>query len=470
MTALITMASPTRLLWPPMFAGQGHRRAGRQYSRRTRLEARARHGHPQSGQALVLGMLLAGAVTLAFVRYFDAGMVVAEKARQDHALDTAAYSGALVQARALNMLAYINRAQVAHQVAMAHLVTLGSWAHFAGTEATRASMANPPAHVLGMHFGPEHAAAYLGAVKAAGLDLQAAEHGSLASAYAEHDRRSRSVLAAAAGRVAGSLPQHRDKAMREVLSASYPETERYTLRITQDAMPGFLATYAGNPRLRPFLHDVTGLYRFLDPREHIARSRYPVDARCPSLRHELRRRGVTVLDETGRWQSIDTQSYHALRSNRWVGCYFREYAMGWGWVPPREAMLVDAPHVEGAPEDFADQDFWRWVRQATSWDISGGNANPLANSWAHAARQQWAGGGLPSFQDLAAGGAPEAHFNVSLERDGRRGLTFTSHSSAVAYFRRPQARADGRRELANVFHPYWQARLAARPQDARAGE
>lgn len=430
--------------------------------------APALHGRGQDGQALVLGMLLAGAVALAFVRYFDAGMIVAEKAKQDHALDAAAYSGALVQARALNMLAYIHRAQMAHQVAMAHLVTLGSLAHFAGTEATRASMANPPAYVIGMHFGPDHAAAYLGALKAAGLELSAAEHASLASAYAQHDRLSRSILAHAAQSVATNLASQRDQAMREVIQANFPGEDAGRMLVTLDTLPGFLAAYSGNRRLRPFLQELTGLYAFLGPRDHTTRSLFPVDARCPSRRHELRRRGQTVLDEGGRWQSIDTQSYHAVRSNRWIGCYFREYAMGWGWVPPRQSGLLDAPHVENPPENFADQDFWRWVRESTRWDISGGNANPLANSWAHSDRREWAGGGLPLFHDLAsARGRPVAHFTVSLSRAGRGGLEFTSHSAAESYFRRPHARGDGRRELPNTFHPYWQARLRGSEQAVR---
>src|SRR5690606_40704926 len=126
---------------------------------------RAMSSQAQQGQVMVLALILGAAVALAFVRYFNLGSVVAERARQDHALDAAAYSGALVQARGLNMLAYIHRTQAAHQVAMAHLVTLGSWAHFAGTEARRLAMANPPAYVIGMHFGAEHAAAYLAAVR-----------------------------------------------------------------------------------------------------------------------------------------------------------------------------------------------------------------------------------------------------------------------------------------------------------------
>lgn len=416
--------------------------------------------HVQQGQVLVLGLILAGAVALAFVRYFDAGMVVAEKARQDHVLDAVAYSGALAQARSLNMLAYIQRAQAAHQVAMAHLVTLGSLAHFAGTEASRLSMANPPAYVIGMHFGPEHAAAYRSALAASGLQHRASEHGSLGQAYAEHDRLSRAVLASAASNVMSGLTAVRDQAMREVLAANYPGESDQTLRMTHDGSVGFLAARAGDPGLRPFMLELAGLYRFLDRRDHLDRSLLPVSARCPSRRHELRRRGNTVLGENGVWQAMDTQSYHALRSNRWVGCYYREYPMGWGWVPPRQSELMEAEYVEDPPEDFSEQDFWRWVRESTRWDIAGGRANPLANSWAHAANQRWAGGGLPVFHELAAASRhPTAYFSVALQRTGREGLMFTSHAAAETYFRRPHLRADGRRELSNVFHPYWQARL-----------
>ena len=414
----------------------------------------------QQGQTLVLGMIFAGAVALAIVRYFDAGMVVAAKARQDHALDAAAYSGALVQARALNMLSYMNRAQVAHQVAMAHLVTLGSLAGFAGAEASRVTMQNPPAYVIGMHFGADHAEAYLAAAKAAGLDHLSLESADLASAYSEHDRLARAVLSNVSAQLVAGLPAARLAAMHEVLAANYPGESVFDLSISDDNLEGFLAAYAGNPVLRPFIAQVSALYGFLDPRDHVARSAFPVDKRCPAWRHELRRRGVTVLDEQGRWQAIDTQSYHAVRSNRWIGCYYREYAMGWGWVPPKQAILLDAPHVSDAPEDFANQDFWRWVEGATSWDISGGNANPLANSWAYGSRRQWAGGGLPVFHDLKARNTEAmARFKVALRRVGRAGEAIHSVSAAETFFRRPHLRADGRRELPGTFHPYWQARL-----------
>lgn len=134
----------------------------------------------QSGQALVLGMLLAAAAALVLIRYFFTGQVVAAKAKQLHALDATAYSGALVQARALNMLSYINRAQIGHQVAMAHLVTLGSWAAFGGTQSRQLASGNPPAHLIGLLFGPEHGAAYLAAGSARGMDAMARTDGELA--------------------------------------------------------------------------------------------------------------------------------------------------------------------------------------------------------------------------------------------------------------------------------------------------
>src|SRR5690606_31272350 len=144
--------------------------------------------HSQAGQALVWGLLLAAAASAVLVRYFATGQVVAAKARQLHGLDAAAYSGALVQARALNMLAFLNRTQVGHQVAMAHLVTLGSWAFLGGTESRQASVGNPPAYLIGMLFGAAHGTAYAASLRATGTELLAKTPGQLAQAYANHEQ------------------------------------------------------------------------------------------------------------------------------------------------------------------------------------------------------------------------------------------------------------------------------------------
>jgi len=411
----------------------------------------------QGGQALVLGMLLAGLGALAMLRYFQAGQVVAAKANQLHAADAAAYSGALVQARALNMLAYLNRSQVAHQVAMAHLVTLGTWAMLGGTQAQQAATGNPPVYLIAMLFGAGHGAAYAASLGAAGLQQLA--QGALARAHAAHDRIVHQVLRAAQTDIAHGVPDARMAAMRQVLAQHYGDTD-FTLAVTHDNWAGQLGLHAPSEALLPFVRQVAGRFGFLAPRNHTARNPWPVQARCPARRHELRRRGATQLDGAGVWQSIDTQSFHALRSNRWLGCYYREYAMGYGWIPTARSQQAQGPYVEDPPDDFSAQDFWRWVREATNWDIIGGDANPLANSRAVAARLRWPSGGIPSHMDIAAGATLPMRFGVELRRAGPQGLRVAARAAAETFFQRPEPRADGLAEQANLFHPYWQARLA----------
>ncbi len=430
-----------------------------------------RHPHRgQQGQVLVLGMLLAAVLALAWTRYFATGQVLAAKTRLVHGLDAAAYSGALVQARTLNFLAYLNRARMAHQLAMAHLVTLGSWAQYAGMESRRLAQGNPPAHLIGMLFGANHGRSYLAAAAAAGLEAQARADGALGRAYAAHERFVHERSADLSRALARDLPQARLDAMRAVLAAHYPERKSGDLQpvVADDAWPGLLRRHAPDAPLFDWVRDLAGLYPFLGPRDHTARNPWPVSARCPHLRHELRRRGGTALDESGRWRAGDTQSFHAVRSNRWIGCYYREYAMGWAWMPARPGQTMDADHVDAPPEDFADQDFWRWVRAATQWDLVGGRDNPLANSYALRDRRSWASRGLGDYLDVGAGAGPDAAsgFVVRMELPDASGRPIRARSAAESLFSRPERRADGLDETPSLFHPYWHARLAAGLSDA----
>lgn len=422
----------------------------------------------QRGQALVLGMILAGLALLAFSRYFYTGQVVAARVRQAHALDAASYSGALVQARTLNMLAYMNRAQIGHHVAMAHLVTLASWAHFSGTEAQQLSRGNPPAHLIGMLFGSDHGAAYMAAAQATGFSAMAHQGGELGAAYASHDRVVQKMFSVLQQRVVDSVPNARYQAMQAVLAhnlggasggAQSADGLDFSLTLHDDQWPGFVQSHTGQ-LLRPFLLQTAQVFQFLSPRNHTARNAWVVDGRCPSRRHELRRRGSTELDAAGRWQSIDTQSFHALRSNRWIGCYFREYAMGWGWIPSASTQMLDEPHVDDPPPNFSSQDFWRWVRESTDWNIASGSANALANSKASLQRQRWQGGGLRPYFDVRSGDADSAGFTARLVHPGPDDLLITTHSAAETYFVRPVPRRDNRQESPNLFRPYWQARLS----------
>ena len=85
----------------------------------------------QQGQALPLGIaaIMVGMVG-AFV-LFNTGQVAVNKQRLSDAADSAAYSGLLWQARALNFQAYTNRAMIANEVTIGQAVSLNSWSNYA---------------------------------------------------------------------------------------------------------------------------------------------------------------------------------------------------------------------------------------------------------------------------------------------------------------------------------------------------
>jgi hypothetical protein len=91
----------------------------------------------QHGQALVMSIIVLLVLCLGLVMLFDTGQVVTKKVQLTNAADAAAYSVAIEQARALNTAAYLNRAEVANQVAIAQIVTLQSYGIYTDSTAGR---------------------------------------------------------------------------------------------------------------------------------------------------------------------------------------------------------------------------------------------------------------------------------------------------------------------------------------------
>lgn len=82
------------------------------------------------GQVLVWFLAFAATLAVVFVGVYSVGQVTSEKQKIVNATDAAAYSGGLVPARALNLMAYTNRAVIANEVLIAQLVSLQSWNHY----------------------------------------------------------------------------------------------------------------------------------------------------------------------------------------------------------------------------------------------------------------------------------------------------------------------------------------------------
>ncbi|MBO1110635.1 pilus assembly protein TadG-related protein [Bordetella petrii] len=452
---------------------------------------RRRAASGQGGQALPMALALAAIGGMGLVAMYNVGQTAAARVRLTHAADAAAYSGALLQARALNLLAYINRAQVAHQVAMAHLVTLASWAQFGQAQSQQRTRRNPPASLIGALFGTAPGTAYARAAATGGAVPE------LASAFQQHDQAVHQVLQQASAATVSYLHDARLQAMLRVLHANYPEhysahnehavAQSGPLRLLVSPGPaaGSIQQYAGSApaHLRGMVELAASRYDFLRPRTLTRRSNWIVHRSCPTRRHELRRRGGTWLSGDGHWGALDTLSYHALRSNRWIGCYYREYAMGWGQGGQR-ALAADE-YIDKPPQDFSQQDFWRWVHEHTSWDIFSGQGNPMANSYAVAGGARWRGRGLPSYHELDAKVAGQPlRFAIQVSQMAealsttdaasqlaapagryayaglRAGEAVTVTSAAETYFSPPSS-ATGQAGFPGLFRPYWQARLSA---------
>jgi hypothetical protein len=233
-------------------------------------------------------------------------------------------------------------------------------------------------------------------------------------------------------------------------------------------------------------------YPFLQPRHATHHNRWQVSTNCPRSKHVLRRRGATWLGEQGRWAALDTLSFHALRVNRWIGCYYREYPMAWGAIQGHHVNLPpEIEYVLHPPRDFARTAFWRWVAASTSWNIFTGQGNPLANSYA-IARTGRSQGGLPVYPEIALQRTQDPlRFAVAVRQSGRvlattdaasvlrapvggfsyqalgRQGVVTVSTAAQTFFAPPHSPQDWRAELPTLFRPYWQARrVAVSPAEA----
>jgi Putative Flp pilus-assembly TadE/G-like len=89
---------------------------------------RAPRGRPRErGQALVFSLFAALLVILGLFTLFNMGELSIEKVKLQNTADAAAYSAMVAEARDYNFSAYMNRAMVVNQVAVAQFVGLTSW-------------------------------------------------------------------------------------------------------------------------------------------------------------------------------------------------------------------------------------------------------------------------------------------------------------------------------------------------------
>jgi Flp pilus assembly protein TadG len=420
---------------------------------------------------LLMASLLAG-----FLLVFDTGQLVTAKLRLQGAADAAAYSAAQWQARTLNYQAYVNRAMVANEVAIAQSVSLRSWSRYVARLLQNAA-------TVGTLIPPVGAA--LRSVERAWGNVDRGLERVLPPIESATSRWNVSVLSAAQ-QVAASLtgPVAVDLA-RRVAQANVPEAEWArggNALLLQDARraQSFTTGYARRSDERARLREVV-----LASRDAFTASRGWNIGVGP---FGLRKRGGTDLIAYDSWRGIDTIADHV------PGLFgSSEHPMAWGAAENRYSQQRARGFHGGSWQDNP-----RSSRLAS-------NAMQVSSSYQ----------GLPSYRDLAATrrngpgnglrNPPAAlRFEVALRQPGATLATSdrvlgaprtvvpgeaergneAAHamdgamdgatsgvlalSAAEVAFVRPQGRSDGRRELPSLFNPYWQARLVPATASQRA--
>ena len=433
----------------------------------------------QSGQALVYGlfMLMAGAVALIFL--FNVGQLTHEKTKLVNTGDAVAYSAGIMHARAMNHMAYTNRALVADEIAIAQSVSLASWGEYLQEHGQNAmALGCNPENLDVSEPVIEQMVRYAPICIVLGTAAQAQTLGGIAV----HDTLGAAVNAAEVSKdilkksqtvVKEGLVIVRAAVMQEVANANYANDGAVTveLRPLRDTFtgdgetPSIINAYSGEgrKRMRDLEVNIVNKDGFTPTRNWSDQALVIACAFDGIYFNEVDRSGGTQLIGFDEWQSSDQANYHR-----------------WHLVRPR----FGTPYCSESVSSMGTG------RQTAS---ASGSKSVGSDNWAYS--------GVPSYMDLSEDALekidPRVQFVIRVFRnadqvrttDGRSAIhstprlanfqngvgpaggsgdtAYVSLAASETFFQRPNARADGKKELASLFNPYWQTHLMEVPIAAR---
>lgn len=439
----------------------------------------------QGGQVILpaLGLLLVTGALFYFM--VNSGQAVNEKTRAVHAADAAAYSAGIVEARALNYQAYMNRAMVANEIAIAQLVSLGSWTwYFANAVDYIGDSVADQVFML----APDVRAARLTAIFAATAYVLYVYTGQSASEYAQyivdygigpsitvHDVVIQALSASQQAVQLNLLAGVRQSQIaRDVVRAMDPNLDARVVLVSH-GFDRFTKSYARNG------DDGDERGRFADvtmrSRDQFSRERnWTINGQdVPLLRNDgaMKKRGGTDLVGFDEWRAVDTLELHG----EYFGCgrFGLSWCddirtpVGWGAVNVNDgsgdagagyhgnAYRENATTADQADEDMQEPGYYHFSGLPDSRDLTNVEADaPLDTGITILVSKQ--------HQDaLTSGGAAQARPSgeLALFNDRPAGQRMAALSRASVFFDRITSRADGKTEMANVYNPFWRVRLVA---------
>lgn len=469
------------------------------------------------GQALlwVLGFLATIAVTFAGV--YSVGQTTSEKQKIVNAADAAAYTGAMVEARALNLTAYANRAEIANEVYLAQMVSLQSWVDYMKTSAENwktvaeaVAAIFPPAGTVAsaleaietglsasatgiessmpliintlenVYYKPLDFALNLvfGATGATNMAIasQSAADAVLAANVATQGGKLDSAPVAINAVALGAINAmewkkafHRyDSAIGEDAGSATDDGRRNTKEILRASRDEFSTERKGPDGLfEVFFGNFTT----------------PFPARCPAPEFGVSRDGLTTLKEYDRWEAQDTTEYYLASGAK---CKKTGIPMGWGRSTAAkqqsEGDLKDDPHRWGGSNAYDEvKKNANWTGVKPLWDVSrDSNDYPVAAfkpgeetlTFTVAVAKQKTNirnNEHASLNFMNTANTTSRLGSVDAKADYMDGQ-ISAKSEAKVFFSRPARNAadftgtrlfreDNHKEISNLYNPYWQVRL-----------
>ncbi len=439
------------------------------------------------GQALVLGLFFAFAIAGVMFFMFNSGRAVDEKLRITNAADAIAYSVALMESRALNYDAYVNRAIVANQVAIAQAVSLVSWLHYfeAGVENVDrlASVAgswlfDPDAYPrLAQLLGAVGGSAYLDSSSSGSLhELVDAMDVSLAAIVSGHDSASQALSASQAILHAALASGSAQRRLASELAHRIDPMLSAELVGISHGFATFTRAYARSGKDRDERGRLADVVMRSADRFTRERGWSLQGPNLPFIQRnvELKRRGGTELIDYDEWRAMDTLEHEGqrLRKGRWR---WTRTSLAWGGATSggesgggrgdhggsyRDNAQTASIHAEPAMTDLA----------ATGARFSGLPATrELANLDAGARYTTGVTVRLskPRHALRLSGGRSSVQPSGQLRQFDATtpGDEMAALARAEVFFERGAPRSDGRRERPSLYSPFWQVRLIS-PTDS----
>lgn len=343
--------------------------AVRAFGFRTLHDRASRHHERQNGAVMVLALAMLGAAVLAWQHRASLTQLIMVQQSLDQATAAGALGAAQLHARILNAHALLNRTEMAHQVAMAHIMTVASARQLRQNLGASARLNNPPVSLIGMFFGSAHRRAYADAAR----DIDRGSIDELRRAFERHDRLLNGRLKRARRGLTRDVARRTKELVREIvrrnLSRHLAASPVILVDVRQAAgLAGRVKRMQSEQRWQGWLDAVMDRHAYLADRNHTRFALSPMLPMCPLHRHLLMRRGESVISVDGQWSAEDTISFHSARYNHLIKCHFREYPMGWSNLSVKPVRPgVDAADQESeepaivVPKSFKNNPYWKWA-------------------------------------------------------------------------------------------------------------